>query len=284
MRSKLFIPGSRPELFDKARRSEADALSFDLEDAVVATAKAEARKHVAAALCAAWPSDRKIVIVRINAFGSDSFEADLDAVIQPGLDILNLPKVDRPETVQEVARRLDGLQSQRGIEKRIGILVNIETPCALRRADEIAKSSGRIVGLQLGFGDLFSPLGIERSPASLGPVRLAVRLAAGEAGVPAYDGAFVDVSDDAGFRAEAEAARAMGFAGKTCVHPSQAPIANSIFFPRPAEIESARQVVVKADEMEAQGVGAFTVNGVMFDGPLIARARKLVKLAAERAR
>lgn len=284
MRSKLFIPGSRPEFFEKARRSEADALSFDLEDAVVAAAKAEARKHVAAALGGAWPNDRKIVIVRINPFASDGFEADMDAVVQPGLDILNLPKVDRPDTVREVARRLDQLESQRGLKKRIGILVNIETPCAVRRAHEIAKSSGRIVGLQLGFGDLFSPLGIERSPASMGTIRLSVRLAAGEAGVPAYDGAFVDVSDPTGFRAEAEAARAMGFAGKTCVHPSQTPIANSVFFPRAAEIEAARQVAAKADEMEAQGVGAFTVNGVMFDGPLIARAREIVKLAAEQTR
>ncbi len=284
MRSKLFIPGSRPELFEKAWRSEADALSFDLEDAVVAGAKAEARKQVAAALGGALANDRKIVIVRINPFASDGFEADLDAVVQPRLDVLNLPKVDGPDTVREVARRLDQFESQRGLEKRIGILVNIETSCAVRRAHEIAKSSGRIVGLQLGFGDLFSPLGIERSPASMEPIRLSVRLAAGEAGVPAYDGAFVDVSDLAGFRAEAEAARAMGFAGKTCVHPSQTPIANSVFFPRAAEIEAARQVVEKADEMEAEGVGAFTVNGVMFDGPLIARAREIVKLAAEQAR
>ena len=284
MRSKLFIPGSRPELFEKARRSEADALSFDLEDAVVPAAKAEARKHVADALGESRPNTRKIVLVRTNPFTSDSFEADLDAVVRPGLDILNLPKVDRPETVREVAGRLEKLESQRGLEKRIGILVNIETPSGLRRANEIAKASSRVVGLQLGFGDLFSPLGIERSPASLGPVRLAVRLAAGEAGVPAYDGAFVDLSDLSGFRAEAEAARTMGFAGKTCVHPSQTAIANSVFFPRAAEIEVAREVVAKADEMEAQGVGVFTVNGVMFDGPLIARAREIVRLAAEQPR
>ena len=108
-------------------------------------------------------------------------------------------------------------------------------------------------------------------------------MAAGEAGVPAYDGAFVVVSDLEGFRAEAEAARAMGFAGKTCIHPSQARIANSVFFPREWEIETARQVVAKADEMEAQGVGAFTVNGAMFDGPLIVRAREIVRIASERS-
>lgn len=74
----------------------------------------------------------------------------------------------------------------------------------------------------------------------------------------------------------------MGFSGKTCVYPSQTPIANDVFFPREAEIETARRAVARAEEMEARGVGAFKVNGVMFDGPLIARAREIVRLAAER--
>lgn len=281
MRSKLFVPGSRPELFEKALQSEADALSFDLEDAVAIGAKAAARNHVSNALAAAPDDRRKIIVVRVNRFASDDFETDLDAVVQPGLDILNLPKVEEPGTVRAATKHLESLEARRGLKRRIGVLVNIETPRALRLAFEIAVSSDRIVGLQLGFGDLFSPLGIERSPFSQDPVRLAVRLAAGEARAPAYDGAFVAVSDLAGFRAEAEAARALGFAGKTCVHPSQVPIANSVFFPRAAEIEAARRVARKADEMEALGVGAFTLDGVLFDGPLIARAREIVRLAAE---
>lgn len=282
MRSKLFVPGSRPELFEKAWRSPADAVSFDLEDAVAATAKAQARKNVVDALDTR-PLDRaKTVIVRINPFDSESFEADLEAVVRPGLDVLNLPKVDGPNIVRTVARRLGEHELRRNLRRRVGLLVNIETPGGLRRAAEIAASSDRVVGLQLGFGDLLSPLGIERTLDSLTPVRLAVRLAAGEASVCAYDGAFVDISDLTGFRAEAEAARAMGFSGKTCVHPNQVPIANSVFFPREAEIETARQAVAKADEMDARGVGAFTLNDVLFDGPLIARAREIVRLAAER--
>lgn len=282
MRSKLFVPGSRPELFEKAWRSPADALSFDLEDAVAATAKAQARVNVGDAL-ADRPADRsKTVIVRINPFHSDSFDADLDAVVRPELDILNLPKVDGPDVVRAVARRLGDHELRRNLRVRVGLLVNIETPGGLRRAAEIAASSDRVVGLQLGYGDLFSPLGIDRTSDAMTPVRLAVRLAAGEAGVCAYDGAFVDIADLAGFRVEAEAARAMGFSGKTCVYPSQTPIANDVFFPREAEIETARRAVARAEEMEARGVGAFKVNGVMFDGPLIARAREIVRLAAER--
>ena len=117
--------------------------------------------------------------------------------------------------------------------------------------------------------------------ATLLHVRLFCRLAAAEVGVPVYDGAFVGVADPDGFRAEAEAARAVGLAGKTCVHPSQIAIANAVFAPTPAQVERARRIVAAADEMEPRGVGAFTVDGVMADGPFIARAREILKIAGQ---
>jgi citrate lyase subunit beta/citryl-CoA lyase len=110
-------------------------------------------------------------------------------------------------------------------------------------------------------------------------VRLGVRLAAAEAGIDAYDGAFVGVSDGEGFRIDAEAGRALGLAGKSCIHPSQISIANAVFFPRASEIENARRIVAKADEMLARGVGAFMVDGVMADGPFIERARAVLRIA-----
>jgi citrate lyase subunit beta / citryl-CoA lyase len=283
MRSKLFVPGSRPELFEKAWLSDADALSFDLEDAVAPESKSRARDLIAAALDRLPRPRSKTVIVRVNPVHGPHFGPDLDAVVRPGLDVVNVPKVEEAKTVQNVVERLEGLEARRGLERRVGLLVNIETPRGLRNVSEIAASSDRIVGLQLGFGDLFAPLGIERSLATLTPIWLAVRLAAGEAGIPAYDGAFVRISDTAAFREEARAARAVGFAGKTCVHPSQVPIANSVFFPADTEIEAARRVVAAADEMEARGVGAFALDGVMFDGPFIARAREIVRIAEKDA-
>jgi citrate lyase subunit beta/citryl-CoA lyase len=278
MRSKLFVPGSRPELFDKAWRSAADAISFDLEDAVAEDSKAQAREIVAEAVARAPRSRVKTVIVRVNSVDGPLFEPDLDAVVQPGLDLVNLPKIEDVEAVHRACGILDRLERERGIERRIGVLVNIETPRALRKAAEIAASSDRIVGLQLGFGDLFEPFGIERSLATLTPIWLAVRLAAAEAGVPTYDGAFVGVSDIDAFRVEAKAARAVGLAGKSCVHPTQIAVANSVFFPSGAEIEKARRIVCAADEMLARGVGAFTVDGVMADGPFISRAREILRV------
>ncbi|MBS7700342.1 MULTISPECIES: CoA ester lyase [unclassified Chelatococcus] len=278
MRSKLFVPGSRPELFEKAWTSAADAISFDLEDAVAADRKAEARGYVATSLDN-HVGDTRIAIVRVNPWGEDLFEDDLAAVVRPGLDIVNLPKIESTEPILATARILDQLEREHGIDRRIGILANIETPRGLRLAAEIALAHERVIGLQLGFGDLFEPLAIERNAAALLPVRLAVRFAAAEAGIDVYDGAFVAVSDDDAYRADAEAARALGLAGKSCVHPSQIAIANAVFFPRAAEIENARRIIDKADEMLARGVGAFTVDGVMADGPFIDRARAVLKIA-----
>jgi citrate lyase subunit beta/citryl-CoA lyase len=279
MRSKRGGPGSRPELFDKAWRSAADAISFDLEDAVVGERKAEARECVGRAIANLAGSAPKVLIVRVNPIGGPLFEADIDTIALVGLDVVNLPKVEDAETVRHASAILDRLESERAIGRRIGVLANIETPRGLRKAAEIAAASPRVVGLQLGFGDLFEPLGIERSPATLTPIRLAVRLAAAEVGVPAYDGAFVNVSDPDAFRAEAATARAAGLAGKTCIHPSQIAVANDVFFPSDVEVEKARRIVSAADGMLARGVGAFVVDGVMADGPFISRAREILKVA-----
>ena len=284
MRSKLFVPGSRPELFEKAWRTDADALSFDLEDAVPVGSKSRAREFVAEALNSAPRPRSKIAIVRVNGLDGPDFEEDIQAVVRPGLDVINLPKIEDAEAVREAAGKLNELEAKRGIDRRIGILVNIETPRGLRNAAGIAASSDRVAGLQLGFGDLFAPLGIAKSLATMTPIWLALRLAAAEAGVPAYDAAFVEVADLEAFRAELMASRAIGFAGKSCVHPKQVPIANTVFFPSESEIDAARRVVARADEMDARGVGAFIMDGVMFDGPFVARAREILRLYEAGAR
>jgi len=279
MRSKLFVPGSRPELFDKAFASEADAISFDLEDAVAPDRKQSARQAVAAVL-GRRPADRQGVIVRVNPIGSDWFPADLEAVVREGLDILNVPKINGADGIRQVVSRLESLERERGIARPIGVLANIETPRGVRLAAEIAAADRRVIGLQIGFGDLFEPYGISRrEPIALNAVRLAVRLAAAEADIPAYDGAFVDVADQAGFRAEAEEARRFGFAGKSCIHPSQIALANAAFGPTDEEIARARRIVAAAEESLADGVGAFMLDGVMIDGPFIAQARALLAQA-----
>jgi citrate lyase subunit beta/citryl-CoA lyase len=281
MRSKLFVPGSRPELFDKALRGEADALSFDLEDSVSAERKAEARAALQALL--SGPAARgsgKTLIVRVNPVGSEHFEADVRAVIRPGIALLNLPKMESADDVLAAVRALEAAERANGVSEPIGLLLNIESARGLRLAYELASAHARVAGLQLGLGDLFEPLQIARhEPAALHAVMLQMRLAAGEAGVFAYDAAYARFSDVEGFRAEAALARRLGYIGKSCVHPSQVAHANEVFRPTQEEIAHARRVDEAATAAEARGIGAYTVDGQMVDAPFVKRARAVLATA-----
>ncbi len=212
MRSKLFVPASRPELFAKALKGEADALSFDLEDAVQESRKDVARSTLETFLRQAslQPSD-KILIVRVNGVSTRHFEADVAAVTCPAVDMINLPKPEAPEDVQVAAAMLARFERERGIDRPIGILANIESPRGLRGAAAIAAADPRVVGLQLGLGDLFEPFGIDRADAqAVHTLQLAVRLAAAEAGIWACDTVYGTVADPEGYRREAESARRLG--------------------------------------------------------------------------
>jgi citrate lyase subunit beta/citryl-CoA lyase len=276
MRSKLFVPGSRPELFAKAMASEADGLSFDLEDAVDEQRKDEARETLGKFLRTLEPGHGKTIIVRVNGLGTPHFEKDLAAVMCDALDIVNLPKPESPDDVRRCAAALDKLDPP----QEVGILANIESPRAYRLAAEIATASPRVVGLQAGWGDLIEPLDIDRYNAPMiETCLLHIRIAAGEAGVWAYDGAYANFKDVEGYKREAEAARRLGYLGKSCIHPTQVPLANAVFRPTDEEIAHSLKVVEAAREMSVKGIGAFTVNGKMVDGPFIRRAEAVLALA-----
>jgi citrate lyase subunit beta / citryl-CoA lyase len=281
MRSKLFVPGARPELFAKALASAADALSFDLEDAVAADRKAEARQAVRALLdSGAARASGKTLIVRVNAYASEHFGADVAAVVRPGLGIINLPKPDSAEEVRAAAAAVEQAEHENGVGEPVRLLLNIESPRALRIAHALATAHPRVAGLQLGLGDLFEPLAIARREViAVQQAMFAVRIAAGEAGVFAYDSAFGDVKDPEGFRAEAELARRLGFLGKSCIHPSQIALANEVFRPSDAEIAHALKVVDAAREADAKGLGAYLVDGKMIDRPFVLRAQAIVDTA-----
>ena len=284
MRSKLFVPGSRSELFAKALASQADAISIDLEDAVAESRKTEARGVVAAFLQSdEVRATQKVVIVRVNALGTPHFEADVMAITRPGLTLLNLPKPECAEDVHAAVAMLARAEAANNVRAPVRILANIETPKALRNAFQIATAHPRVAGLQLGFGDLFEPMGIDRQdPANVHAAMFTVRMAAGEAGVFAYDGAFADVQNNNGFRAEAEMARRLGFWGKSCIHPSQIALANDVFGPSDEEVAQAERVLEASRQAHVDGVGAFMVGGKMIDIPFIRRAEVIVAIARRR--
>jgi citrate lyase subunit beta/citryl-CoA lyase len=281
MRSKLFVPASRPELFAKALAGDADALSFDLEDAVQESRKTDARRTLEEFLRQA--SERppgKILIVRVNGLATPHFEADLRAVAWPGVDMINLPKPESAEGVRAAAAALARVEAERRIGRPIGILANIESPGGLRLALEIATAHPRVVGLQLGLGDLFEPYGIDRADArAVHATQLTVRVAAAEAGIWACDTVYGTVADPEGFTREAEAARRLGFIGKSCIHPTQVPLANAVFRPTESEISAALRVIEAARGAERNGVGAFLVDGRMIDIPFVKRAEAILAAA-----
>ena len=280
MRSKLFVPGSRPELFAKAMAGEADALSIDLEDAVDESRKREARAAVREFL-RSLPADKtKTIIVRVNGIATEHFEADVEAIAGPGLDLINVPMTETGDDVRKASAVIARVEKAKGLAKPIGILANVETAKAFRLAAELAAADKRVAGLQLGFGDLLEPLGIDRyDPAVVLQFQLGVRLAAGEAGVFAYDSAFANIKDTEALQREAETARRLGYLGKSAIHPSQVPIINAVFRPSDAEIAHSLRVVAAAHEAGARGVGAWTVDGKMVDAPFVVRAEATVALA-----
>jgi citrate lyase subunit beta/citryl-CoA lyase len=281
MRSKLFVPASRPELFAKALASEADAISFDLEDAVRESRKGEARRALQAFLKETAPRPRgKVLIVRVNGLMTPHFEADVAAVAWPGVDMINLPKPESAEDVRAAGAMLARYETERGIARPIGMLANIESPRGLRLAAEIAGADPRVIGLQLGLGDLFEPFGIDRADVlAVHSMQLAVRLAAAAAGLWACDTVYAAVNDPDGYTREAEAARRLGYVGKSCIHPSQIALANAVFRPTDTEIVAALRVVEAARGAEVNGVGAFLVDGRMVDIPFIKRAEAILDAA-----
>jgi citrate lyase subunit beta / citryl-CoA lyase len=284
MRSKLFVPGSRPELFDKALASAADSLSFDLEDAVAESRKAEARAAMRDLLVSGRTGEAggagKTMIVRVNAPDTVHFAPDIAAVVQNGLHMINVPKVEDVEQVHIAARAVAEAEAANGVTAPVTLLLNIESPRGLRKAYELAAADKRVAGLQLGYADLFEPAGIHRREMlAVAQTMYQMRMATAEAGVFAYDGAFADVKDADGYRAEAELARRLGYLGKSCIHPSQIALANDVFRPTEAEIAAAQRIVAAAADADGKGVGAYLVDGKMVDRPFVERARAVLAQA-----
>lgn len=283
MRSKLFVPSSRPELFMKAMCSQADAISFDLEDAVLPDRKAYAREQLIDFLGsddfrAAKESGKKMVIVRINPMDSSYAQDDLQAVCRDGVDMVNVPKINSAGDVHQAVESIEIERLRNECTAPINMLVNIETPTALGNAAEIAAAHPRVWGLQLGLGDMFEPFNIDRyCQLNLHAVLFSLRMAAATSGTIVYDGAYTNVSNPEGFRAEAQMSKSLGYLGKTCIHPSQVALANEVFQPSAQEIDWAVKVIAAAKTNRING--AFLLEGKMIDAPFVIRAEAIFQTA-----
>lgn len=291
-RSELAVPAARPELFAKAAAGAADAVFIDLEDSVPLDAKDSARAACVAALREVdWGS--KTLAVRLNGLDTPFFYKDLIALLEQGgerLDLVMLPKANRPEDVYVVDTLLSQLEAATGRRKRVGIGLVIETAEGLSNVEAIARASSRNESLHLGVADLAASLrmrttnigGLNPDYATTAPLdpwgyALArVITAARAAGLRPLDGPYGDFRDAEGLEAACRRARAMGAEGKMAIHPGQVAAINAAFAPDPAELARARAILAAMEQARAEGRAAVALEGRMLDIASIRQAENLV--------
>ncbi len=272
-RSYLYVPGSDARVMEKAFATDADALVFDLEDAVAPNRKVEARAQVALALRS---RPRKPVIVRVNGVDSGLVDEDLAAIAGPWLASVRLPKTESPEDVRHVADGLARLGCDAGIQ------CLLESALGVERAFEIARAHERVIGLGLGEADLRADLGVSRD-AGLSYARSRVVVAARAAGLPGpTQSVYRDIRDLDGLRRSTEEGKSLGFIGRSVIHPAQVAVVNSVFTPREDEVRRARDLVEQMEKAATAGTGAFALeDGRFVDRAVVAAARRTLALARD---
>jgi citrate lyase subunit beta/citryl-CoA lyase len=276
-RSVLYMPGANERALEKAQTIPADALILDLEDAVAPDAKPAARERVCAVATSGAYGSREIAI-RANGIGTAWHEDDLAAIAQAGPDAVVVPKVNSADEVHQIEKALEA----GGAPASTMIWAMLETPIAMLRAHEIASSSERLAVLVMGTNDLAKELQAAPVPgrapllSGLGLCLLGARAA----GKVILDGVYNDIKDEAGFLAECQQARDLGFDGKTLIHPSQVDPCNATFAPSADDVEKAGRVIAAFEEAEAAGRGVVTVDGRMVENLHVEQARRTLAIQA----
>jgi citrate lyase subunit beta/citryl-CoA lyase len=253
-------------MISNAISSAADVVIFDLEDAVAPAAKEAARNTLCTWLTHSEPP-RKEIVVRVNGLGTPWCRADLQAVCQFDIAAVLFPKIDTAIDLQAATSLLESHSAGPGP----GLWCMIETPLAILNAQSIAAAvkqpSARMQVWVMGTNDLAKLLGIRlsASPNSLAPYLAAALLAARAYGLKIFDGVHNDIRDSHGFRRACEAGAAMGFDGKTLIHPSQIEVCNEVYSPSEAEISHARAVVAAFRRSENKDAGVLQIDGKMVE-------------------
>jgi citrate lyase subunit beta / citryl-CoA lyase len=261
-RSVLYMPGSNARALEKAATLACDGLILDLEDAVAPEAKEAARDQVSAAAAARRFGKREVVI-RVNGLETPWFRADMAAAVKATPDAVLVPKISSPGDLAFVHGVLEDLGAAPGLS----LWAMMETPLAMFRADQIAGSGGRLRCLVMGTNDIVKELNGLHTPgreAVLTSLGLSV-LAARAFGLAILDGVYNDIDNTAGLEAVCAQGRAMGFDGKTLIHPSQIDPCNRAFAPSDAEVAAARKIIAAFALPGNKGKGAISLDGRMVE-------------------
>jgi citrate lyase subunit beta/citryl-CoA lyase len=292
-RCELAVPGSSPEMFEKALKSGVDYVFLDLEDAVAPDDKLQARKNIIQAINDLdWEGHGITLSVRINGLDTQYMVRDVvDLVEQAGTKIktLLIPKVGVYGDVYMVEAMLNQLEMQQGLKNKIGIECLIETALGMANVEDIAKQGaigGRVEALHFGVADyaasnrartvniggLNPDYPGDQWHAAISRMTVACRAY----GLRPIDGPFGDIKDP---EAGARRAAALGCEGKWAIHPSQIALANEVFTPPAAEVEKAKRILVALQEAAAQGKGAAALDGRLIDAASERMANNIVRAA-----
>lgn len=307
-RSELAVPGSQPQLFEKAARSDADVVFLDLEDAVAPDDKAQARKNIVEGLRDIdW--GKKSMSVRINGLDTHYMYRDLVDVVEAGgdrIDLIMIPKVGTAADVYAVDMMVTQIETAMGFTKRIGFELIIETALGMQNVAEIAGASRRNESLHFGVADYAAS--VRARTTNIGGVNpdysvltddggdgarathwgdmwhyaiARMTVAARANGLRPVDGPFGDFSDPEGYSAAARRAAALGCEGKWAIHPSQVALANDVMSPGEAEVTRAKRIIEAMEQAARDGKGAVSLDSRLIDYASIRQAEVLVRKAEQ---
>lgn len=296
-RCQLFGPGSRPAIFEKMARSDADVINLDLEDSVSPDDKPKARAAIIEAIGDVdW--GRKHLSVRINGLDTPYWYRDVVDLLEQAsdrLDQIMIPKVGCAEDIYAVDALVTAIERAMGRSKRIAFEVIIESAAGIANVNAIAAASPRLQAMSLGAADFAASMGMQTT--GIGGTQenyymlrdgvqhwsdpwhwaqTAIVAACRSHGVLPVDGPFGDFSDDDGFRAQARRSATLGMVGKWAIHPKQVALANEVFTPSEAAVSEAREILAAMEQARAEGAGATVYKGRLVDIASIKQAEVIV--------
>jgi citrate lyase subunit beta / citryl-CoA lyase len=280
-RTMMFVPGNNPAMIKDAGIYGADSIMFDLEDGVSLDQKDAARYLVYEALTNIDYGEAELV-VRINGDDTPFYENDIKAMVKAGVEVIRLPKVESAEMMHRLEQKVEVAERQFG--RPVGstkLMAALESAEGVLHAEEIAKSSDRMIGIALSAEDYTTDMKTHRYPdgQELLFARNMVVHAARAAKIAAFDTVFSNMNDPEGFYRETRLIHQLGFDGKSLVNPRQIEMVNEVFTPTRDEISNARNVMAAIEQAKEQGSGVISMDGKMVDRPVALRAERVMKLA-----
>ena len=279
-RSLIFVPGNNPRFLEKAKSLSADIVCFDLEDSVPDKEKKKARTLIKNALKKRNQYSVS-VFVRTNSPNSNKIEADLNEIVQKGIDGIVIPKVDSAKEVKKIEKTISSLEKKRKI-RGIRLIPSIESALGVINCYEIASCSKRVDALVFVIFDLLNDVSIEYTkgnPQGAKYSRYKVPIAATAAGVYAIDGIWQDIKDASGLKKDCEIGKSLGYVGKSVIYPDQIKIVHKIFHPNKTEIAWAKKVCDIYKKSSKKGKGATVIDGKMIDEVHYKRAKALIEIS-----